>query len=142
MYDGRDIYKTLAPFSHYIDVLKIALEKTRALFLSEKLATGSSNFESDGSAAEKEVLEKLEMAKVSYKNTFVQLKDLKLEIEHLQHLLDNARLRLQKDFEQWYTQQTILHGRMKGGDNSTASDQDLTLLLHIINPPFCRVEDY
>ncbi|KAI8819646.1 P-loop containing nucleoside triphosphate hydrolase protein [Fimicolochytrium jonesii] len=37
-----------------------------------------------------------------YKESYQQLKDLKLEIEHLQHLLEQARHRLTRDFEHWY----------------------------------------
>ena len=37
-----------------------------------------------------------------YKESYQQLKDLKIEIEHLHHLLDQARLRLTRDFEHWY----------------------------------------
>ncbi|TPX61137.1 hypothetical protein SpCBS45565_g07339 [Spizellomyces sp. 'palustris'] len=37
-----------------------------------------------------------------YKAAYQQLKDLKIEIEHLQHLLEQARHRLTHDFEYWY----------------------------------------
>ncbi|KAJ1557681.1 hypothetical protein HK096_005910, partial [Nowakowskiella sp. JEL0078] len=37
-----------------------------------------------------------------YRSSYQQLKDLKLEIEHLQHLLEQARHRLTRDFEHWY----------------------------------------
>ncbi|KNC96077.1 uncharacterized protein SPPG_08467 [Spizellomyces punctatus DAOM BR117] len=37
-----------------------------------------------------------------YKAAYQQLKDLKIEIEHLQHLLEQARHRLTRDFEYWY----------------------------------------
>ena len=37
-----------------------------------------------------------------YKEAYQKLKDLKIEIEHLQHLLEQARLRLTRSFEQWY----------------------------------------
>jgi len=32
--------------------------------------------------------------------------DLKTEIEHIQHLLEKSRMQLQKDFEEWWEQQT------------------------------------
>jgi hypothetical protein len=34
--------------------------------------------------------------------SYGQLKELKIEIEHLQHLLEHARTRLTRDFEHWY----------------------------------------
>lgn len=41
-----------------------------------------------------------------YKEVFGDLKVLKTEIEHLQHLLEKARLQLQQDFEVWWQNQT------------------------------------
>lgn len=41
----------------------------------------------------------------SYKVTFTQLRGLKTEIEHLQHLLERSRLQMQKDFEIWWAEQ-------------------------------------
>jgi kinesin family protein 6/9 len=37
-----------------------------------------------------------------YKAQYGRLKDLKKEIEHLQHLLEQARVRMTKEFERWY----------------------------------------
>ena len=37
-----------------------------------------------------------------YKISYGKLKELKMEIEHLQHLLEHARTRLTRDFEHWY----------------------------------------
>ncbi|KAJ3219561.1 hypothetical protein HDU67_000506 [Dinochytrium kinnereticum] len=37
-----------------------------------------------------------------YREAYQKLKDLKIEIEHLQHLLEQARVRLTRDFEHWY----------------------------------------
>jgi len=35
-----------------------------------------------------------------------QLKELKTEIEHMQHLHEKAKLKVQRDFEEWWDQQT------------------------------------
>lgn len=37
-----------------------------------------------------------------YKEAYQKLKDFKIEIEHLQHLLEQARVRLARDFEYWF----------------------------------------
>lgn len=37
-----------------------------------------------------------------YKISYQNLKDMKIEIEHLHHLLDQARHRLTRDFEHWF----------------------------------------
>ena len=41
----------------------------------------------------------------SYKDTFNRLRTLKTEIEHLQHLLEKAKVKLMKDFELWWAEQ-------------------------------------
>ncbi|GMH43749.1 hypothetical protein BSKO_11683 [Bryopsis sp. KO-2023] len=43
----------------------------------------------------------LNKEKTKYKEALYALRDLKKEIEHLQMLLEQSRVRLQKDFEQW-----------------------------------------
>ena len=42
----------------------------------------------------------------SFKALYGQLRELKTEIEHIQHLLEKAKVKLQKDFEQWWNQQS------------------------------------
>ena len=52
----------------------------------------------------------------SFKTLYAQLRELKTEIEHIQHLLEKAKVKLQKDFEQWWNQQS---------DNTKVSILDL-----------------
>lgn len=47
----------------------------------------------------------MEEEKKSYKMLFSRLKGLKTEIEHLQLLLEKSKVRLQKDFEVWWSQE-------------------------------------
>lgn len=42
---------------------------------------------------------------ISYKESFTRLRSLKTEIEHLQHLLEKAKVKMQKDFEIWWAEQ-------------------------------------
>ncbi|XP_067883904.1 kinesin-like protein KIF6 isoform X3 [Heterodontus francisci] len=56
---------------------------------------------------ENELREKIEEEKKSYKMTFNRLKALKTEIEHLQHLLEKAKVMLQKDFEVWWSTEAV-----------------------------------
>lgn len=44
----------------------------------------------------------LDQEKKKYKTNFDALKHLKAEIEHIQHLMEGARVRLQHDFESWF----------------------------------------
>ncbi|KAI9143508.1 hypothetical protein BKA69DRAFT_135809 [Paraphysoderma sedebokerense] len=55
-----------------------------------------------------------------YKAAYQLLKDLKIEIEHLQHLLENARIKLQKDFEAWWIERTssITEPTRRSGDHN------------------------
>ncbi|XP_072103617.1 kinesin-like protein KIF6 isoform X2 [Mobula birostris] len=55
---------------------------------------------------EEELRQKLEEEKKCYKMTFNRLKGLKAETEHLQHLLQKAKMMIQKDFEAWWSEET------------------------------------
>lgn len=45
------------------------------------------------------------MSPVSYKSIVGRLKALRTEIEHLQLLLEKAKVKLQKDFHKWWNQE-------------------------------------
>uniref|UniRef100_A0A0B6YS43 Kinesin-like protein KIF6/9 C-terminal domain-containing protein n=1 Tax=Arion vulgaris TaxID=1028688 RepID=A0A0B6YS43_9EUPU len=47
----------------------------------------------------------MEEEKFVYKTTFISLRSLKTEIEHMQHLLEKLKVKLMKDFELWWTVQ-------------------------------------
>jgi len=51
--------------------------------------------------------EHLDEEKRKYKSAFNQLKLLKTEIEHMQHLLEKSKVKLQKDFEIWWSEQSL-----------------------------------
>lgn len=44
-----------------------------------------------------------------YKDSFTRLRSLKTEIEHLQHLLEKAKVKMQKDFEIWWAEQAAFN---------------------------------
>ena len=46
-----------------------------------------------------------------FKELYNQLKTLKTEIEHVQHLMEKSKVQLQRDFEVWWTQQSSSNGR-------------------------------
>ncbi|XP_033000479.1 kinesin-like protein KIF6 [Lacerta agilis] len=48
----------------------------------------------------------IEQEKKSYKTMFTHLKGMKIEIEHLQLLMEKAKVKLQKDFEIWWSEET------------------------------------
>ncbi|XP_061480894.1 kinesin-like protein KIF6 isoform X8 [Rhineura floridana] len=47
----------------------------------------------------------IEQEKISYKTMFTRLKGMKIEIEHLQLLMEKAKVKLQKDFEVWWSEE-------------------------------------
>ncbi|CAD7696223.1 unnamed protein product [Ostreobium quekettii] len=74
----------------------------------------------------------LEKEKSKYKEAFYALRELKKEIEHLQMLLEQSRVRLQKDFELWLRltarqqqESRVLHPH---DDNSAADAEPSTAL--------------
>ena len=65
--------------------------------------TGDGAEEARHCSAEEELLmASMEAEKRAYKEGAVRLRELKAEIEHLQHILAQSRRRLQQDFESWY----------------------------------------
>ncbi|CAH3198112.1 unnamed protein product, partial [Porites evermanni] len=58
---------------------------------------------------EQKLRQAIEEEKTKYKESFTQLKSLKTEIEHLQHLLEKAKVKMQKDFEIWWAEQAAFN---------------------------------
>lgn len=56
-------------------------------------------------AAESKLKDKIEQFKLSYKQGFHELSELKKEIQHIQKMLEMSRIKLQKDFDLWYQRQ-------------------------------------
>ncbi|XP_052047811.1 kinesin-like protein KIF6 [Apodemus sylvaticus] len=54
---------------------------------------------------EEKLRAQLEEEKGRYKTTFMRLKALKVETEHLQLLMDKAKVKLQKEFEAWWAEE-------------------------------------
>uniref|UniRef100_A0A8D2B0F5 Kinesin family member 6 n=1 Tax=Sciurus vulgaris TaxID=55149 RepID=A0A8D2B0F5_SCIVU len=81
----------------------------------------------------------LEEEKRRYKALFTRLKALKVEIEHLQLLMDKAKVKLQKEFEAWWAEEAtnlqvnspaaISLNHMKPFPQSANSQQDGSQLL-------------
>jgi hypothetical protein len=61
-----------------------------------------------------------------YKTSYHQLKDQKLEIEHLHHLLDQARHRLTRDFEHWFESVYMPPAGLDRNDSGLSVEGELT----------------
>ncbi|KAG9268870.1 kinesin-like protein KIF6 [Astyanax mexicanus] len=86
-----------------VNELKKQLEVRRMQIVAEGVVKDQPNSESD--PLEERLRSQIEEEKKSYKSTFGRLKGLKTEIEHLQHLLQKSKIRLQRDFQDWWTQE-------------------------------------
>ena len=92
-----------------INQLKGQIEGLRQKQAAAGLASDADD--SAGETVEEQALRaKMEEGKRSYKEGFAKLKELKAEIEHLQHLLEQSRRKLQSDFEAWYAKQQLCAG--------------------------------
>lgn len=49
----------------------------------------------------------LSSSHISYETMFNRLKVLKVKIEHLQLLTEKVKMKLQKDFEDWWSEEAI-----------------------------------
>jgi len=83
-----------------INSLKAQIEQRRVERAMQSVAKGEESAGED--PQEGKLREGMEREKANYKTHFEHLKELKAEIEHIQHLLETSRVRLQKDFEQWF----------------------------------------
>ncbi|XP_031565280.1 kinesin-like protein KIF6 isoform X2 [Actinia tenebrosa] len=91
-----------------INKLKTQIEQHRMRQSMQGLLDGA---ESDQivDAEEAKLRQSMEEEKTRYKANFSSLRSMKTEIEHLQHLLEKAKVQMQKDFELWWAEQAALH---------------------------------
>lgn len=92
-----------------IKCLTASIEKLRKqqAIAQEGLVSADSTASSVSSlqAEEYNIKEQVDTYKAQYKQGFNQLSELKVEIQHLQKLLEMSRIKLQKDFDLWYQKQ-------------------------------------
>ncbi|XP_075719601.1 kinesin-like protein KIF6 [Rhinoderma darwinii] len=97
---GEDVNEVRQRINH----VKAAVEQRRM----QRAALGVSSADDEANKydpAEEELRNQMEAEKKRYKTRFSRLKSLKTEIEHLQLLLEKAKVKLQKDFEDWWSQE-------------------------------------
>ncbi|XP_048062592.1 kinesin-like protein KIF6 isoform X2 [Megalobrama amblycephala] len=79
--------------------------KTQLKIRRKQMAAQGNQTESESDSVEERILNQIEEEKKNYKITSGYLKGLKTEIEHLRLLREKAKVKLQKDFENWWTQE-------------------------------------
>eukprot|EP00164_Ancoracysta_twista_P002672 GFYU01003552.1.p1 GENE.GFYU01003552.1~~GFYU01003552.1.p1 ORF type:complete len:829 (-),score=201.78 GFYU01003552.1:170-2656(-) len=91
---GEKVYK----MREHIGKLKQKIEHRRA-----QRAVAGDEDHSTADPEEDHLRHVLADEKTKYNDLLKKLKHIKPEIEHIQHLLEQSRMKMQKDFEEWYT---------------------------------------
>jgi len=108
---GREVNITRAR----INAIKLEIENLRA-----ERAVNPNIDKRDALAsehAEEKLLEKIADEKKLYKEKYTQLKSMKSEIEHMKHLLENARRKLQLDFEAFWVKSMKMEKLKAAGES-------------------------
>ncbi|XP_016417181.1 kinesin-like protein KIF6 [Sinocyclocheilus rhinocerous] len=121
-----------------VNELKTQLKIRRKQMVAQGLAGNLTASESD--SVEERILNQIEEEKKNYKIKSGCLKGLKTEIEHLQLLHEKLKVKLQKDFENWWTQEGA---RLKGhsAENTGSSQSHVSplscMLTRAVPPAEC-----
>lgn len=114
-----------------INYLKNSIEAIRRERAMQRLSSFDSKSEKEGGALNEDLetpeeethRRAIEQEKVVYKESFENLRVLKPEIEHIRKILENCRLKMQSQFDEWYNN---LHSRniFVGNNGNEQSFQD------------------
>ncbi|XP_022050559.2 kinesin-like protein KIF6 [Acanthochromis polyacanthus] len=88
-----------------ITELKKQLEMRRRQRAAHGVMGNHTDSEEEYDPVEENLRKHIEQEKLAYKSTIDHLKALRTEIEHLQLLLERAKIKLHKDFHQWWSQE-------------------------------------
>ncbi|XP_073484853.1 kinesin-like protein KIF6 [Aquarana catesbeiana] len=97
---GEEVNNVRSRINH----LKGEVEKRRMQRAALGVSSSSDEL-NEYDPAEDELRGQMEDEKKRYKTLFNRLKSLKTEIEHLQLLLEKAKVKLLKDFEEWWSEE-------------------------------------
>ncbi|XP_035466704.1 kinesin-like protein KIF6 isoform X1 [Scophthalmus maximus] len=88
-----------------INELKKQLEMRRRQRAARGVMGNCTGAEEEVDTVEENLCKQIEQEKKVYKSTVGRLKALRTEIEHLQLLLERAKVKFQKDFHKWWSQE-------------------------------------
>ncbi|XP_020775106.2 kinesin-like protein KIF6 [Boleophthalmus pectinirostris] len=88
-----------------INELKKQLELRRRQMAAHAVLENHMEFQDDVDPVEEKLRKQIEQEKKIYKSTIARLKALRTEIEHLQLLLERAKVKLQRDFQKWWSEE-------------------------------------
>uniref|UniRef100_A0A3Q2ZM31 Kinesin family member 6 n=1 Tax=Kryptolebias marmoratus TaxID=37003 RepID=A0A3Q2ZM31_KRYMA len=101
--EARKLGEQLNETKNRINELKKQLEMRRKQKAAHDLMGNHTQEEFD--PVEENLRKQIKEEKTAYKNTIGRLKALKTEIEHLQLLLERVKVKIQKDFQKWWSQE-------------------------------------
>lgn len=124
--DAKKLGQQVNTAREAINAIKAKLEKLK-IRKSLKAASGGELVGAKSNDPEEQVLrEQLDAEKSKYKEAFSQLKLLKTEIEHMQHLLEKAKVKMQKDFELWWAEEAAMLSQSQKEVHSNRRTTSLT----------------
>ncbi|CAJ1074118.1 kinesin-like protein KIF6 isoform X1 [Xyrichtys novacula] len=103
--EARKLGEQLNETRNTINELKKQLEKQRRRRAAYSVMENHSGAEEEVNPVEENLLKDIEQEKKAYKSTIGHLKALRTEIEHMQLLLGRAKVKLQRDFQRWWSQE-------------------------------------
>uniref|UniRef100_S4R6T5 Kinesin-like protein n=1 Tax=Petromyzon marinus TaxID=7757 RepID=S4R6T5_PETMA len=99
--EAKALGETVNQARSKINLLKSNIDHRRMQRAAKGVSEGLPGVD-ESDPVEEDLRARIEGEKSSYKEAFTRLKVLKTEIEHLQHLLEKAKLKLQRDFDDWW----------------------------------------
>ncbi|XP_070776779.1 kinesin-like protein KIF6 [Enoplosus armatus] len=103
--EARGLGEQLNEARNRINELKKRLEMQRRQRAAHGVMGNHTGVEEEVDPVEENLCKHIEREKKAYKSTIGRLKALRTEIEHLQLLLERAKVKLQKDFQKWWSQE-------------------------------------
>ncbi|XP_053191178.1 kinesin-like protein KIF6 [Scomber japonicus] len=103
--EARRLGEQLHEARDKINELKKQLELRRRQRAAHGVIENHTEVKEELDPVEENLREHIEQEKKLYKSTVGRLKALRTEIEHLQLLLERAKVKLQKDFHKWWSQE-------------------------------------
>ncbi|KAL3048924.1 hypothetical protein OYC64_008413 [Pagothenia borchgrevinki] len=103
--EARRIGEELNEARNRINELKKQLEVQRRQRAAHAVMQNHQEIEEEYDPVEENLCKHIEQEKKAYKSAIGRLKALRTEIEHLQLLLERAKVKLQKDFHQWWSRE-------------------------------------
>nr|XP_046268924.1 kinesin-like protein KIF6 isoform X3 [Scatophagus argus] len=104
--EARRLGEQLMEARERINELKKQLALQRRQRAAHGVMGNHTGAEEEVNPVEENLCKHIDQEKKLYKSTIGRLKALRTEIEHLQLLLERTKVKLQKDFEKWWSQET------------------------------------